>query len=72
MFGYPLDWLVQDQSRLDPSFPETIPSGSPWENPTSVAIWPLVIDVLVAYVGLLLALFLGRMVLRRIRSPRRS
>jgi hypothetical protein len=71
MFGYPLDWLAQDQTRLDQPFPVKLSPGSPWENPTSVASGPLIFDVLVVYSVFLLAWFVGRAILRGLRTAMR-
>jgi hypothetical protein len=59
-FGLPLDWLVQDQSSLDPPFPWNATFISPWEYPVSVALFPLVFDALAVYVVLLAGLFAVR------------
>lgn len=67
-FGYPLRWLAQNQTNLDPSFPANLSPASPWENPTSVAFGPLCGDVLVVYVLLLVGWFAGRSVLRSVRA----
>lgn len=68
MFGYPLDWLAQNQTTLDPPFPARLSPASPWENPTSVAFGPLLVDVLVVYVVLVVGWLVGRSALRAIRS----
>lgn len=68
MFGYPLNWLAQNQTSADPPFPATLSPGSPWENPTSVALGPLVLDVLIVYVVLLVGWFVGRFAHRGIRT----
>jgi hypothetical protein len=53
MFGYPFDWLAQDQTTLNAPFPATLSPASPWENPTTVAFGPLLLDALVVYLVLL-------------------
>jgi hypothetical protein len=67
-FGLPLDWLVQDQSSLDPPFPFDATFISPWEYPASVALFPLVFDVLVVYAVLLVGLFVLRFSRSRLSS----
>jgi hypothetical protein len=67
-FGYPLGWLAQNQTALDPSFPARLSPAAPWENPTSVAFGPLLVDVLVVYAVLLVGWFVGRSILRRITT----
>ena len=71
MFGYPLGWLTQDQTTLDPSFPVRLSPASPWENPTSVVVVPLLIDVLGVFALLLVGWLVGRSLLRRIRAAAR-
>jgi hypothetical protein len=70
-FGYPLGWLSQNQTALDPAFPAKLSAGSPWENPTSVAFAPLVGDVLIVSAVLLGGWFVGRRVLRQIGAATR-
>lgn len=60
MFGFPLDWLAQDQSALSPPFPHEMSFGSPLENPTNVAFGPLIADLLIVYVVLLAVVLIGR------------
>ena len=67
-FGYPLGWLAQDQTALDPSLPARLSPTSPWENPTSVTFGPLLVDVLVIYAVLLVVWLVGRWLLRRTRT----
>jgi hypothetical protein len=71
MFGYPLDWLAQNQTAMDPPFPATLSPASPWENPTSFALGPLIVDVLVVYAVLLVIWLVGRSVPRWIRAAAR-
>ncbi len=52
VFGAPLSWVMQDQAG-DPSFPYVASLGSPWEDPSTIAWLPLVVDLVV--VGLVLA-----------------
>jgi hypothetical protein len=68
VFGYPLGWLAQDQSRYDQPFPWNTSFTSPWENPTSVELGPLMIDVLVVYAVLVVGWFVARIVVRRFRG----
>ncbi len=68
MFGYPLNWLAQNQTTLDPPFPATVSPASPWENPTSVAFGPLLVDVLAVYGLLLVGWFVGRSAFRDVRT----
>jgi hypothetical protein len=57
-FGFPLTWLHQSQSNLDPPFPVRMAPGSPWEHPTSFD-WPsLAVDVS-AYFLLVLVLWIA-------------
>jgi len=65
-FGFPLDWLVQDQSTRSPPFPWEASVASPWEHPTHVAFVPLVADLLFAYAVLLAAVFFGWLVFRSV------
>ena len=67
-FGYPLKWLTQDQSALDPPFPARTSPASPWENPTSVEVGPLIVDVLVVYAVLVTGWFVARIVIGRFRG----
>jgi hypothetical protein len=68
VFGYPLGWLAQDQSGHSPPFPANTSFISPWENPTSVELGPLMVDVLVVYAILVGGWFFARMVVRRFRG----
>ena len=67
-FGYPFDWLAQNRTASDPPFPATLSPASPWENPTSVALGRLLVDVLVVYAVLVVGWFVGRSAMRRIRA----
>jgi hypothetical protein len=60
--------LAQDRTASDPSFPAELAPASPWENPTHVAMGPLLVDVLVVYVVLLMGWYVGRSILRVIRN----
>ncbi|WP_248580941.1 hypothetical protein [Nocardioides sp. InS609-2] len=71
-FGFPMTWLVQDQSALSPPYPTDLSPASPWENPTSVAIGPLVVDALVAYVLLVGGWLISHPVLRHLRTSHGS
>jgi hypothetical protein len=48
-FGWPLVWVQQDQSLYDPPFPTHVGLSSPWENPTSVSLSALLVDVLFVF-----------------------
>ena len=64
-FGMPQDWLIQNQEAYDPPYPYAASPASPWENPTSVALAPLVVDVL-GVLAVLVVVWLGvRLALRR-------
>lgn len=65
-FGLPFGWLAQNQSSLDPRFPFDATFVSPWEYPTSVAVGPLALNVLVVYS----LLAVGLIVVRAIRHRR--
>ena len=67
-FGHPLAWLSQDQSSLEPPIPATMRFVSPWEHPASVALVPLLLDVLIACAVLLAGLLAVRFVRARL-SP---
>jgi hypothetical protein len=67
-FGLPLDWLVQDQSSLDPPFPWNATFISPWENPVSVALFPVVFGGIAVYAVLLAGLFVVRFTRSRLSS----
>lgn len=49
-FGMPLNWLVQDQSSLDPPLPYRLDVGSPLEHPTDMLVVPFVLDVAAVWV----------------------
>ena len=65
MFGFPLDWLAQDRSASRPPLPAAMAPTSPWENPTSVELGPLLADVLVIYAVLVAGWFIARTLVRR-------
>ena len=48
-FGWPLVWVQQDQSSYDPSFPTRVVLSSPWENPSSVYVGAVLVDVLFVF-----------------------
>lgn len=48
-FGWPLVWVHQDQSSYDPPFPTHLGLSSPWENPTSVSLGAVMVDVLFVF-----------------------
>ena len=48
-FGWPLVWVHQDQSSYDPPFPTHLGLSSPWENPTSVSLGAVLVDVLFVF-----------------------
>ena len=45
-FGFPLDFLVADQSRYDPPYPYTMKYCGPWTCPATTAWIPLAVNVL--------------------------
>ena len=52
-FGWPADWLVQDQTQVDPpSYPRQMSFISPWEHPATVHALALLLDLAVALVVL--------------------
>jgi hypothetical protein len=61
-FGYPYNWLIQDQSALSPPLPHGLSAGSIHESPTSIAWGAFAIDLALAYVFLLGALLVARKV----------
>jgi hypothetical protein len=67
-FGWPFDWLTQDQRTLSPPFPTELSASSPWENPTSVALGAFALDFLVVYAILLAGLVVGRFIYREVTA----
>jgi hypothetical protein len=59
-FGRPMNWLIQNQTSMDPpSYPRDQPFSSPWENPVTIDVPPLLLNftlALVILVGLWLAI----------------
>jgi hypothetical protein len=70
-FGWPLDWLTQDQTTFSPPVPIELSAASPWENPTSVSLGAFVIDFLVVYAIALSALVVGRFIYREVTAAAR-
>lgn len=70
--GWPLVWVHQDQSSLDPPLPHSMALVSPWEDPASIAWAALVVNVLIVFtvvvVGGLLLRFLVVALTRRLRA----
>jgi hypothetical protein len=53
-FGRPFNWLIQDQTSMDPpSYPRDQPFGSPWENSVTITVLPLLMNVALAMVLLI-------------------
>jgi len=48
-FGWPIAWVQQDQSSMDPAFPWAQSFNSPWERPTMVSPVAFLVDVLVVF-----------------------
>ena len=49
VFGWPLVWVQQDHSSYEPPLPMRLGLSSPWENPTSVSLGSVLVDVLVVF-----------------------
>lgn len=74
-FGWPIAWVHQDQSSLDPPLPFALGFTSPWEHPTTVSPGTFLVDVLVVFavVGVLVLLTAALVIalVRGLRSTRR-
>jgi hypothetical protein len=70
-FGWPFDWLTQDQTTSSPPFPIELSASSPWENPTGVALGAFVVDFLVVYAILLAGLVVGIFLYREVTAAAR-
>lgn len=53
--GWPLVWLHQDQSFLDPPLPYRMALASPWEHPTQVSGAAFLVNVLTVFTVVLVA-----------------
>ncbi len=73
-FGWPVAWVHQDQSSMDPPFPSALSFNSPWEHPTTVSPAAFLGDVLVVFAALgvlvMLTAALTATTVRRARSLR--
>jgi hypothetical protein len=66
--GMPLNWVTQNQG-IDPPLPWRTSFMSPWENPTTIAWLPLVVNVVI--VGLLMTgVWVGVQAVRGRRSAK--
>ena len=66
--GMPLNWVTQNQG-IDPPLPWRTSFMSPWENPTTIAWLPLVVNVVI--VGLLVTgVWVGVQAVRGRRSAK--
>jgi hypothetical protein len=58
-FGRPFNWLIQDQTSLDPpSYPRDQPLVSPWEHSVTVDLVPLLMNVALT-VGVLIGFWMA-------------
>ena len=66
-FGWPLGWVHQDQSAYDPPFPTHLGLSSPWENPTSVSLGAVLVDVLFVFAVSAVVLLAAVLMVTRVR-----
>jgi hypothetical protein len=71
-FGMPLTWVHQDQSALDPPFPWQARFGSPTEAPTTASAALFAAAVVIVFVVMVATLALVLLVLRQVRTSRRT
>lgn len=68
--GVPIQFLVQDQSRLTPPVPYRTSLSSPWEFPTRVLGAQLLLNIAVIFGLLCLVAAICRMMVRSVRRHR--
>ena len=68
--GWPLDWVRQDQSSLEPPLPAKLGFSSLWENPTDVSWAAFLADVLIVFAatGVVVALAAALILVRARRA----
>jgi hypothetical protein len=67
-FGWPLGWVTQDLSSMDPPMPYDMSMGSPWEHPVTNVRWaPLGLDLAAFWVPFLAVVYAVR---RSVERPR--
>jgi hypothetical protein len=53
-FGRPFNWLIQDQTSMDPpSYPRDQPFVSPWEHSVTINVLPLLMNIALTMVILI-------------------
>lgn len=59
-YGWPANWLYQDQSALDSPYPRSARLALPQEHPIDVQLWPFILDVSAAGLAIGVALLVWR------------
>jgi len=54
-FGFPIPFVIQDQSHYDPPFPYDMSFSSPWETSTTIDLGAFILSIfIVNFVGVFL------------------
>ncbi|HJX38250.1 MAG TPA: hypothetical protein VJ714_06610 [Anaerolineae bacterium] len=69
-FGLPMQFLVQDQSRLTPPLPYRTSLSSPWEFPTRVLAVQLLLNTVIIFGLLCLVAVISRTIVRSVGRHR--
>lgn len=67
--GYPISFVMQDFTRLDPPFPWKYNFGSPWEDPFKILWFNFLLSYLIVFfITTLVFIGVGRMFVKNRKS----